>query len=242
MSKLLIGITPDCKPSEPTGVRLSDGIKRAVETLGGEPYMIDYTRLKLYELIGLVSALDGVVFAGGRDIHPSNYGETDPNNLCSLHVERDEIELNMFPLLLTRKLPILGICRGCQVINVALGGTLEMDIPTAYGVSHRQEKGATGYLHDIDIVRGTLLHRLLNADRIGVNSLHHQCVKKLADGLIADAYAPEGFPEGFESADDSQFILGLEWHPELTLDYDEYSFKLFAAFMDAVKARKNAGC
>lgn len=242
MSRLLIGVTPTCNATEPINLHISEGIVEAVKKLGGEPYMIDYTKLKLYELIGLVSALDGVIFSGGRDIHPSNYGETDPNGLCNLHVERDEIELNMFPLLLTRKLPIFGICRGLQVINVALGGTLEMDIPTTYGVSHRQEDYRTGPSHDVSIVKDTLLHRVLNEDGIRVNSLHHQCIKKLADGLVPNAYAPEGFLEGFESADESQFIFGVQWHPELTINDDVHSLKLFAAFMDAVKARKGFGC
>lgn len=230
--KYVIGVTPYKRKTEPFDVYVPEGITRAVSALGGETRMLDYTRLKLYELIGECAQLDGAIFAGGVDVHPRHYGEAVEAGCGDIDERRDEIELNLMPLLLARRLPVLGICRGCQVINVALGGTLTQDIP-----NHRQDDAQGRFHHAIDIVKGTQLRALLGADTINVNSYHHQCVKALAPGLIANAYAREGFPEGFERIDEDTFILGLEWHPESTLDADEYSMKPFRAFMRAVEAR-----
>ena len=128
------------------------------------------------------------------------------------------------------------------MINVAFGGTLVQDIPTTYHVSHRQEKDGAPFSHNVLITAGTMLHRIIGKTVLATNSYHHQCVKELAPGLIPNAYAAEGFIEGFEGAPDGPFLLAGQWHPEVTLDDDEDSIKPFAAFMDAVRAYMAVPC
>lgn len=240
--KPVIGVTPYKRKEEPFDLYIPAGIIAAVERLGGEVRLLDYEKLRAYELIGEVVQLDGVIFAGGPDVDPSLYGEEKVPGCGEIIRRRDDMELNLFPLLLTRGLPILGICRGCQVINVAFGGTLVQDIPTTYHVSHRQEKDGAPFSHNVLITAGTMLHRIIGKTVLATNSYHHQCVKELAPGLIPNAYAAEGFIEGFEGAPDGPFLLAVQWHPEVTLDDDEDSIKPFAAFMDAVRAYMAVPC
>ena len=124
----------------------------------------------------------------------------------------------------------------------SFGGTLVQDIPTTYHVSHRQEKDGAPFSHNVLITAGTMLHRIIGKTVLATNSYHHQCVKELAPGLIPNAYAAEGFIEGFEGAPDGPFLLAVQWHPEVTLDDDEDSIKPFAAFMDAVRAYMAVPC
>lgn len=152
------------------------------------------------------------------------------------------MELNLFPLLLTRGLPILGICRGCQVINVAFGGTLVQDIPTAYHVSHRQEKDGAPFSHNVLITAGHDAPQDHRKNRAGHQQLSPPVREGARAGLIPNAYAAEGFIEGFEGTPDGPFLLAVQWHPEVTLDDDEDSIKPFAAFMDAVRAYMAVPC
>lgn len=240
--KPVIGVTPYRRKTEPFDLYVPEGIVKAVERLGGEVYLIDYDKIRLYELIGLVVQLDGVIFAGGVDVDPSHYGQETRPTCGAIDHKRDNLELNMFPLIRARGIPILGICRGCQVINVAFGGTLIQDIPETYSVNHRQDDANGRFHHDILISSGTLLHKIIGKNVLHTNSYHHQCVDELGQGLKANAYSQEGFPEGLENADPGQFILGVQWHPETTLDDDEDSIKPFKAFMEEVEFMRSMPC
>ena len=239
MEKMLkIGIIPYLDD----GVQhIPKGYIKGIHMIGGEEIMIRH-ETPLDQLEAIVDGLDGMLFSGGVDVDPSCYGvprepECGPSNSL-----RDALELKLLEICLRKKMPILGICRGCQVINVAFGGTLVQDIPTTYHVSHRQEKDGAPFSHNVLITAGTMLHRIIGKTVLATNSYHHQCVKELAPGLIPNAYAAEGFIEGFEGAPDGPFLLAVQWHPEVTLDDDEDSIKPFAAFMDAVRAYMAVPC
>ncbi len=240
--KPVIGVTPYRRKTEPFDLYVPEGIQKAVERLGGEVYLIDYDKIKLYELIGLVVQLDGVIFAGGVDVDPAFYGQETRPTCGEIDAKRDSVELNMFPLLRTRGIPILGICRGCQVINVAFGGTLVQDIPDTYSVNHRQNDEEGKFFHEVTIVPGTELSKLIGKTELLTNSYHHQCVDELGEGLKVNARSKDGLVEGFESAEPGQYIMALQWHPETTLDDDEYSILPFKAFMDEVNFLMSIPC
>lgn len=233
MSKPVIGVTC-AKYSD--GIRVNRNIQRIVEEMGGEVRPLNWETLKLYELLGEVLQIDGYIFPGGGDLLPSFYGQEKLPECGAPCVPRDDLEMNLFPLLMQRNLPILGICRGCQMINAGFGGTLVQDLPSQRGVVHRQPS-EEGYFHTVTIAGGTRLLAAVGQAEIQVNSLHHQAVDELAEGFRVSALAPDGTVEGIECIDRSRFIVGVQWHPEM-LD-DEYSKSIFAAFMGAVALKKD---
>ena len=217
------------------------GVTEAVTRLGGEVRPINHYTLRLYELIGEVVQLDGMILPGGGDIDPSYYGAERIPQCGESSRARDEIETNLFPLLMTRALPILGICRGHQVMNVCFGGTLIQDLPSQKGLYHRQAPDDPPYSHSVRIVPGTRLAKILGTDKLLVNSYHHQAVEELAQGFKVSALAEDGTIEAIESAAPGQFLLSVQWHPEVILD-DPASMAIFSAFMDAVRLRMSTGC
>ncbi|MBQ8551873.1 MAG: gamma-glutamyl-gamma-aminobutyrate hydrolase family protein [Clostridia bacterium] len=153
---------------------------------------------------------DGIMLSGGGDIAPSLCGidEYDPMFLFEPSPERDEYELELTKLAYERDIPILGICRGIQVLNTALGGSLYFDI-----VGHRQRLSREQPSHKIGITKGTYLHRLIGADELEVNSFHHQAVKTVPPELNVCAASDDGMIEAVE-APNMRFCLGVQWHPE----------------------------
>ena len=145
--------------------------------------------------------------------------------------------MNLFPLLMTRSLPILGICRGCQVINAGFGGTLIQDLPSQKGLNHRQDDANGKYCHDVTIAPGTRLRAAVGQELLQVNSYHHQAIDTVAPGFKVSAQAPDGTVEAIESAAPGQFILGIQWHPEMIPD-DPASQAILKAFMAAVEKRR----
>lgn len=230
--KYVIGITPykDAEGKEYVPPRYISGI----ENNNGEMVVISRAT-PLDEIEYIVAKLDGMLFSGGVDVDPARYGaEREPECGNPDHA-RDELELRLIDACMKRRMPILGICRGCQVINVGLGGTLVQDIPTRYGTLHQMPKDHDSpFWHDVKMVPGTMLHEIMG-DSIPVDSYHHQCVLRLAEGLVASAHAPEGFVEAFEMPKDAgQFLMAVQWHPEVTLEADEYSNRIFALFSKAI--------
>ena len=201
----------------------------AVEACGGLPVVIDL-HTPLSELPALVEALDGMLFSGGEDVDPAYYGQAREALCGDSSQERDALELALLKLAMARELPVLGICRGAQLIDVGLGGTLVQDIPSRLGANHRQPDGAI-YHHEVEIASGTLLHRLLQSGRAMTNSFHHQCVLAPGQGLAVGARAGAVI-EGIELPG-YKFLLGVQWHPERTLMHDEISRRLFEAFIGA---------
>lgn len=229
-----IGVTPYFNYD--TGEEyMPEGYFRGVEHVGGEFVVIHYnTDLSL--LPQIVDTLDGVIFAGGPDIDPVLYGqEVDPD--CGrINRLRDDLELKLFAEAARRKLPVFGICRGIQLINVAMGGTMVQHIPGRFpGAIHQQEAARLELWHDVQVIPGTPLAAIYgDGARVKTNSFHHQALLDVAEGLQVNATVAEGFAEAVTGTGD-QFILGVQWHPEISYNKDENSRKLFEYFRQAVE-------
>lgn len=164
----------------------------------------------------LLDCVDGLVLSGGEDVDPRHYGEEPIPELGVVNPQRDAMELSALEIALERGLPVLGICRGAQLINVALGGSLYQDLDaqrtTELPYSHRQKEWL-GRTHAVKLEPNTRLCALLGVDEIEVNSFHHQGVKALAPGLIPSAITPNGLIEAIELEGD-HWVVGVQWHPE----------------------------
>ena len=186
---------------------------------------------------------DGLLLGGGRDVAPSRYGRpVRPGARVATDPGRDLLDFELFERARQAEAPVLGICRGLQVINVALGGSLIQDIPSERPstVVHRRraEKKKTRRDHTVSLRAGTRLARLAGATEIAVNSRHHQAIDELADGLVVSATAPDGIPEAVE-ATIGPWLLAVQWHPE-NLAGDPVTERLFAEFLRAVRERAAA--
>ncbi len=189
---------------------------RSVVSAGGIP-------LVLPPLLGeghagdIVEVLDGLVLSGGEDVDPVHYGETPhPTVASNIDPLRDAQEMALFREARARDVPVLAICRGIQLVNVALGGSLWQDLPSDKpdGLPHNQADGRDARTHPVEILSGSRLARALGATRLEVNSFHHQSIRQLAGGLVVTARATDGEIEGLESAPGDPWLLAVQWHPE----------------------------
>jgi putative glutamine amidotransferase len=188
-----------------------------------------------------LSDLDGVVLAGGGDIDPALLGDAPHPTVYGVDRNRDEWERAVFDEAWSRAMPVFAICRGMQVMNWALGGTLHPDVdaccpPMGAAKSHRQTDlgfPRSARTHEVALVPSRL-RDILGADRIAVNSIHHQAVARVAGGLVVTALADDGVVEGFESAS-RDFALGVQFHPEELWRDEEAFARLFAAFGQAAE-------
>ncbi len=176
----------------------------------------------------VVGRLDGLILTGGKDVNPQAYGHQPHPATEEPARERDAWEFAVLAAALDRRLPVLGICRGPQVINVALGGTLHQHLPDVVGHSGHRVADATFALHTAHIIEGTRLGRLLG-ESIQTRCYHHQAIDEVGAGLIASARC-DGVIEGIESAGED-FVVGVQWHPEENLD----DLRLFTALVDAAR-------
>ena len=207
----------------------------AIRHFGGMPLVIP-AEAGEDEQAFLLSQCDGLVLTGGNDITPSLYGEEVLNDTVVPAPERDRGEPRLCDIAMARNLPILGICRGIQILNVHFGGTLYQDIPAQYDtpVNHSMEKPYHRTCHDCTVLPGTPLQTLLGVDRIQVNSHHHQAVKDLAPGFQVMGRCSDGIVEAMWKPD-ARFLWAVQWHPEKIWDIEESSAKLFEAFITACK-------
>lgn len=179
--------------------------------------------------------LDGLLLIGGPDLDPVHYGQAPVEGLRRITPERDQVELRVARWALDAGVPILAICRGIQVLNVAAGGTLWQDIASQQpqAAKHDFHPGypETHLAHEIRILPESRLARILGADAVWVNSLHHQAIAHVGEGLRPTAHAPDGIIEAVEGTAD-QWTLGVQWHPEWLVDRDRGMLALFQAFHD----------
>lgn len=186
----------------------------------------------------LLETVDGVLISGGFDINPLTYGEEPSKELEFIYPDRDEFDLNLIRIANKLGKPILGICRGLQILNVAFGGTLYQDISHIEGnyIKHFQStknNAATG--HTVEIVQGTIIGSILGESAV-VNSFHHQAVKKLADGFTVTARSKDGIIEAIEKKGDP-FTVGVQWHPEKMISGG--SIEMLEVFKKLAKASEN---
>jgi putative glutamine amidotransferase len=210
----LIGITTgrDTKRSEFYSVRHE--YVRSVERAGGLPVVLVPGDPAL--LAPLLARLDGLVVTGGVDVAPALYGQDPHPTVTAVSDERDLFEIALVREAILRDLPLLGICRGMQVMNVALGGTLIQDLPALVGtgVSHDHTvEGRDAVAHAVSVAPGCRLASLVGAGELAVNSFHHQAVERLGEGLVETARAPDGVIEAMELPR-SRFAVAVQWHPE----------------------------
>ena len=209
----------------------------AIQQAGGVPVLLP-PQLSGASLSRLLRGLDGLLLTGGGDVDPALFGEAPHPKLYDVAPSRDTVETTSVRVALDRRLPILAICRGVQVLNVALGGSLYQDVGSDPGTSlrHSQDAPRDEPSHKVLIEPASRLAKTLGADEIEVNSMHHQAVKQLGAGLRAVAWAPDQLVEGLELADASRFVLGVQWHPEELVAQSEPARRLFTALVTHARA------
>jgi putative glutamine amidotransferase len=218
--------------SEPPRRMLALGISylEAVEAAGGIPVIL--APLPARRLEAIIDRLDGVCLSGGPDLEPACYGSEPHPELGPTEPEVDLFELGLVRAARRRGLPILAICRGMQVLNVARGGSLVQHLPDlSEEIQHRQTGPASQPSHAVAIGADTRLARLAEADRIEVNSFHHQAIDRLGVGLEPVAWADDGVIEAIE-APGEQFTVGVQWHAECLTALPEQA-RLFTSLVDA---------
>ena len=209
------------------------GYMDGVFAAGGIPVMLPLMEEKT-DISELLDRLDGLIFTGGHDVSPSLYGET-PLPECGRSIpERDHMEKLLLDAALERDLPVLGICRGLQFINAALGGTLYQDLPTQHpsAVEHEMKPPFDRSEHEVEVLEHTPLFELVQKKTLGVNSRHHQAIRKLAPSLKPMALSPDGLIEAAWMPGKC-FFLAVQWHPEHSFRKDENSLALFRALVNA---------
>ena len=200
--------TVDGRPVESVNRVYVDAIVRA----GGIPFVLPV--LDPGDASLALLALDGLLLTGGGDVDPARYGAAPVAEVYGVDRGRDSFEAALVVAAAQAGLPVLGICRGTQILNVALGGTLHQHVPAVSGRDHCLRDRAHDLVHDVRITGGTLLAEVAGASGIGVNSLHHQAVDRAGAGLRIVAWSDDGIVEGIESDGFGRF-LGVQWHPEL---------------------------
>jgi putative glutamine amidotransferase len=213
---------------------LWEAYSQAVQAAGGLPFPIPPS-LTTYQIEALLPALDGVLFSGGGDFDPSCYGSLPHPQVAGVDHDRDRLELELFRQATQREIPVLGICRGLQLFNVALGGTLYEDLPDQFSqaILHDQaDDHPRDYpAHPVELTVGSRLAEVLYVPNTPVNSLHHQGIRELASSLAASAYSPDNLIEAVEMPG-YPFGLAVQWHPECLPDASPMQ-RLFRAFLDA---------
>jgi len=204
---------------------------RAIEEAGGRPLLVPPSNEGIEETL---DSLDGIVFSGGSDLDPAHYGEKAHPETFGIHEERDRAELELMKAALDRDMPVLGICRGIQVLNVARGGNLIQHLPEIVGhEGHKHDPPGAFIDHDVEIDPDTTLAKILG-DRHPVKSHHHQGLDAVGEGLRVSAHAEDGSIEGVEDPE-RRFAVGVLWHPEASEDK-----KLFEALVEQAREYKQA--
>ena len=230
----VIGLVP-CYDFEWAGTIMHDGYTSGLIETGAIPIILPLTNDPAH-IKRLVDACDGFLIPGGRDIEPSRYGARRKMHTHRSSKARDKMEEVLIPAIIASGKPVLGICRGMQSINVVLGGTLHQDINAEHpaSASHVQPRPWNMPSHMLNLVEGSKLEHIVGAPRIGVNSLHHQSVAQLGEGLVVSAVADDGIIEGIEH-EGEPFIVGVQWHPERMWRRRPHSKRLFAALVEAAR-------
>ena len=217
-------------------VFISEKFINSVEYAGGIPLILPYVE-EMEDIKAQIDACDGIMLCGGMDIHPIYYGEEPHEKLGFVNSKEDEYQIKVARLSLNLHKPIIGICRGHQLLNIVCGGTLYQDmseVPLGT-IKHDQISKRYEPYHSINIVKGTKLEKMLGSSTL-VNSLHHQCIKELGSGLKATAYSKDGIIEAIEMPG-RDFVMGFQWHPEeMAAHKNEMMLGLFKEFIE--KSRK----
>jgi putative glutamine amidotransferase len=215
---------------------------RAVSVAGGAPVLIPALEDE-GALLAAYERLDALLLAGGGDVEPHHFGQSRSARVSGVDRPRDKAELLLIRRAVGNGLPLLAICRGVQMLNVALGGTLYQDIAAQINPSLRHNfhpDHPRNYLgHAVDVASGSRLADIVGGGSIMVNSFHHQCVQDVAAGLCVAAVAPDGVVEALEAPGEA-FVLGVQWHPEELVDDDPRMLRLFQALIAEASSGRHA--
>ena len=230
MSKI-IGILATVDSEKNT--KLSQFYISAIEHSGAIPVVLPYSE-ENRTIDGFIDLCDGFLFSGGVDIDPKYYGEEQMPFCGEIQSYRDEFELKIFKKIIDKGKPILAICRGAQLVNVALGGTLFQDIPsqTSATINHRQTEDTLSFSHSVKVLFGTPLYDLINKESLPANSFHHQAIKELGNGLRAMAISDDGIIEAVW-LDGKNYLRAYQWHPERVFDKSTENKMIFDDFIKA---------
>jgi putative glutamine amidotransferase len=245
----LIGVSTSITVDKhPERASVNTAYLHAIQEAGGIPVLLppelnDAARDVLWE------RLDGLILTGGGDIDPARFREARHPATSEVSEARDVLEIGLVHRALADDVPLFAICRGLQVVNVALGGSLYQDIADQYRdtpngertpLRHNQTEPRDRPTHAVKVMgEGTRLGKILGALELEVNSMHHQAVKTLGRGLRGVAWAPDGIVEGLELADGDRFVVGVQWHPEELIARDDAARNLFAALVGEARGRAN---
>jgi putative glutamine amidotransferase len=240
-SALLVGVTATTSTDgNVERARLNTAYVRAIASVGLIPVVLP--PLDAGTAGDVLSRLDGLVLSGGEDVDPELFGETRHPKLGRVNAERDRWELALTDVSRARRMPLLAICRGVQVLNVAFKGTLFQDIPSElnHAIDHDSSSGDRSSLtHEVGIEDDSRLAAAVDATTIMCNSIHHQAIRVLGPGLRAVARSEDGLVEAAEPVDDAWWAVGVQWHPEELLGSSEPSHRrLFESFADAVRRHR----
>lgn len=235
MSLPVIGVTTFVSGDQ---LRLPESYSIAIAKEGGVPMILP--KVENEKLIkAQVEALDALLLSGGDDVDPEFFNEAPHQKMGPIEPGRDTYELKLIDYALERNIPILGICRGAQVLTIHQGGSIYQDIYSQHGdhtYKHNQEVPKNYLTHKVSVEKGTKLHSILGSTDIKTNSFHHQAVKRVPEHFSITASTSDGIVEAVESKT-HDFLLGVQWHPEGTYLVDENSQKIFSALIKA--ARQN---
>ena len=217
------------------------GYVEAIEAVGGIPVLLPGVDREA--VADVIDVIDGLLVTGGADVDSSHYGQPPHPAAQVSDPQRDSFEIAAVLEADQRAMPAFCICRGVQVLNVARGGSLIQDIPDLVEghPNHYRADIFDSHAHEVKIEPGARLAALAGTDRLSVNSLHHQAVEVLGQGLHAVAWAPEGFIEAVEDVDPDRFLIGVQWHPELLFGRQPEHLAPFRALVEAAAVRIGAG-
>ena len=200
------------------------------------PYLESRSKDEQY-IKEVLEEVDALILPGGSDIDPALYNSYPEKNLGDITPERDRWELKILEMAMEMRKPILGICRGFQLINIYYGGSLKVDVcgnSTESKIPHMALMVPKYYkTHQLEIKENTRLAKIFAGDEVAVNSYHHQAVDKVGEGLTVSAVAPDGFVEGVEDPN-YPYLVGVQWHPEMMVAKDPVQLKLFKDFVNFV--------
>ncbi|GAB7386891.1 gamma-glutamyl-gamma-aminobutyrate hydrolase family protein [Bacillaceae bacterium] len=234
--KALIGVTAGLEGEK---ISLHGNNTESLLRAGALPFIIPYTTDETV-VEEICERVDGLLLTGGEDIDPAWFGEEPCPGLGTVTPQRDWLEIHLVRACLRREKPIFAICRGCQILNVACGGTMYQDLFSQRSdlLQHMQRSPRSHLTHAVKVTEGSLLQQITGVSEFKVNSFHHQAIKRPAPGFRIAAMARDGVVEAVESPRHS-FVLGVQWHPENTAQTDAISRRLFRAFVDAcIKQKK----
>lgn len=231
----VIGLTALRSPDQTSYHHILTGpYVRCITAAGGYPILLPSLPERCGEALGMV---DGLLLIGGGDIAAKHLGKENHPRARFFNPLRDEFELALIKMAAQRGMPMLGICRGLQIMNIALGGSLYQDINDEQGTTfdHMRELTPDLPVHAVSIAAQSCLASILGTTSVSVNSVHHQAVRELSPKLTAVAWAPDGVIEAAEACGDSGFMLGVQWHPERIAGKQPEQLKLFERLVRAAE-------